>query len=78
MLFENLAEDSHDDTDNFSGWRQVSFQEIVVLVLEMIKEKNGAQFLEDKVVILNKNISLPLIERYSKESGLHIQDSNQV
>ena len=71
VLHEAIFEDTQ------INWRQVSFEEIIIIVLETAKSKNRLKSLQDQVIKINKNIHLPVLYEFCKKNNVEIKDCNE-
>ena len=47
-------------------------QEIVIIVLERLKIKKEESYIKGKQIVINKSISLPLLEKYCETNEIEI------
>ena len=72
VLYERTGDEEFDEDNYASGWQQVSFQEIIILVLERLKQKKGEECLKGKQIVILKSLTLPLLQFYCEANGIKI------
>jgi hypothetical protein len=57
-------------TGKYFRWRLVSLEEIVILTLNLLKTKNGVEFLSGKTIMINQKVNLPLLLKFCKNNKI--------
>jgi hypothetical protein len=64
-MFERTERaDTFEEDHYMEGWRPMSFQEILVIVLENLINKKGSQWAQGKGILVNKGVQMPVVETY--------------
>ena len=75
VLYERTGNEEFDEDNYACGWQHISFQEIIILVLERLKKKNGVEILKNKQIVILKSITLPLLLLYCEANSIEILDT---